>query len=45
MSKIKAVIFDKDGTLHDTEKIFVEAWSLAAEELYKLVRAEKAQTV
>ena len=33
MSKIKAVIFDKDGTLHDTEKIFVEAWSLAAQEL------------
>ena len=33
MSEIKAVIFDKDGTLHDTEKIFVEAWSLAAEEL------------
>ena len=33
MSEIKAVIFDKDGTLHDTEKIFVEAWSLAAQEL------------
>ncbi len=29
---IKAVIFDKDGTLHDTEKVFVEAWKLAAEE-------------
>ncbi len=33
MSAIKAVIFDKDGTLHDTEKIFVKAWGLAAEEL------------
>ncbi len=30
---IKAVIFDKDGTLHDTEKVFAEAWHLAAEEL------------
>lgn len=30
---IKAVIFDKDGTLHDTEKLFHIAWKLAAEEL------------
>ncbi len=30
---IKAVIFDKDGTLHDTEKVFAEAWRLAAAEL------------
>ncbi len=30
---IKAIIFDKDGTLHDTEKVFAEAWHLAAEEL------------
>lgn len=30
---IQAVIFDKDGTLHDTEKIFLRAWSLAAEDL------------
>ena len=29
---IKAVIFDKDGTLHDTEKVFVQAWHLAAAE-------------
>ncbi len=31
---IKAIIFDKDGTLHDTEKVFAEAWHLAAEELH-----------
>ena len=31
---IKAVIFDKDGTLHDTEKVFHKAWRLAAEELH-----------
>ena len=30
---IKAVIFDKDGTLHDTEKVFLKAWKLAAEDL------------
>ena len=30
---IKAIIFDKDGTLHDTEKLFFKAWHLAAEEL------------
>ncbi len=30
---IKAVIFDKDGTLHDTEKVFAAAWRLAADEL------------
>ena len=30
---IKAVIFDKDGTLHDTEKLFRIAWHRAAEEL------------
>ena len=30
---IKAIIFDKDGTLHDTEKVYLEAWTLAAKEL------------
>ena len=30
---IKAVIFDKDGTLHDTEKVYLKAWTLAANEL------------
>jgi HAD superfamily hydrolase (TIGR01509 family) len=30
---IRAVIFDKDGTLHDTEKVFLQAWRLAAEDL------------
>ena len=30
---IKAVIFDKDGTLHDTEKVFLAAWKRAAEDL------------
>lgn len=30
---IRAVIFDKDGTLHDTEKVFREAWHRAAEDL------------
>ena len=30
---IQAVIFDKDGTLHDTEKVFHEAWKRAAEDL------------
>ncbi len=30
---IKAIIFDKDGTLHDTEKVFLQAWRLAAAEL------------
>ncbi len=30
---IKAIIFDKDGTLHDTEKVFLQAWHLAAAEL------------
>ncbi len=30
---IKAVIFDKDGTLFDTERVFMRAWRLAAEEL------------
>lgn len=27
---IKAVIFDKDGTLHDTEKVYFRAWHAAA---------------
>ncbi len=30
---IQAIIFDKDGTLHDTEKVYLEAWTLAAKEL------------
>ncbi|MBE6558234.1 MAG: HAD family phosphatase [Ruminococcaceae bacterium] len=29
---VKAVIFDKDGTLHDTEKVFLRAWKAAAED-------------
>ena len=29
---IRAVIFDKDGTLHDTEQVFDRAWRLAADE-------------
>ena len=29
---IKAVIFDKDGTLHDTEKVYHRAWRAAAEQ-------------
>ena len=29
---IKAVIFDKDGTLHDTEKVYLQAWKAAAAE-------------
>ena len=29
---IKAVIFDKDGTLHDTEKVYHRAWKEAAEQ-------------
>ena len=29
---IKAVIFDKDGTLHDTEKVYHRAWQAAAEQ-------------
>ena len=33
MSPIKAVIFDKDGTLHDTEKVYEQAWKAAALEL------------
>ena len=30
MTPIKAIIFDKDGTLHDTEKVFLQAWRAAA---------------
>ena len=30
---ITSIIFDKDGTLHDTEKVFLEAWRRAAEDL------------
>ena len=30
---IKAVIFDKDGTLHDTEKVYHRAWHAAAEQM------------
>ena len=30
MTTIKAIIFDKDGTLHDTEKVFLQAWRAAA---------------
>lgn len=30
---IKAVIFDKDGTLHDTEKLYHVAWQMAAKDL------------
>lgn len=29
---LKAVIFDKDGTLHDTEKVYHRAWREAAEQ-------------
>lgn len=32
MTPIKAIIFDKDGTLHDTEKVYLQAWKAAAEE-------------
>ena len=32
MNSIKAIIFDKDGTLHDTEKVYMQAWKAAAEE-------------
>lgn len=32
-NSIRAVIFDKDGTLHDTEKYFQIAWRRAAEDL------------
>ena len=32
-STVRAVAFDKDGTLHDTEKVFLEAWKRAAEDL------------
>ncbi len=30
---IKAVIFDKDGTLHDTEQVYHRAWRTAAEQM------------
>ena len=30
---IKAIIFDKDGTLHNTEKVFEQAWTMAAADL------------
>lgn len=29
---LRAVIFDKDGTLHDTEKVYHRAWRAAAEQ-------------
>ena len=32
MTPIKAIIFDKDGTLHDTEKVYLQAWKAAAAE-------------
>ncbi len=32
MTTIKAIIFDKDGTLHDTEKVYMQAWKAAADE-------------
>ena len=32
MNPIKAIIFDKDGTLHDTEKVYMLAWKAAADE-------------
>ena len=32
MTPIKAIIFDKDGTLHDTEKVYMQAWKAAAAE-------------
>ena len=32
MNPIKAIIFDKDGTLHDTEKVYLRAWKAAADE-------------
>ena len=30
---IRAVIFDKDGTLHDTEKVYFRAWHAAADQM------------
>ena len=30
---IQAIIFDKDGTLHDTEKVYLQAWRAAARDL------------
>lgn len=33
MASVTTIIFDKDGTLHDTEKVFLEAWHRAAEDL------------
>ena len=32
MTPIKAIIFDKDGTIHDTEKVFLKAWQAAADD-------------
>ena len=32
MTPINAIIFDKDGTLHDTEKVYLQAWKAAADE-------------
>lgn len=32
-TSIRGVIFDKDGTLHDTERVFFQAWRTAAAEM------------
>ncbi len=28
---VRAIIFDKDGTLHDTEEVYMQAWKPSAE--------------
>lgn len=33
MNKIKGVIFDKDGTLFDTEKYYMQGWEAAAKDM------------
>ena len=31
--KVKAVIFDQDGLMFDTEKVFIKAWDYAGERI------------